>query len=138
MPVDKSADLHLIPSGSSYRPPQPYNSQTPQWVIDQCKVNATIAFRTCENKALEVQVKELNRCNWVAQFMPKVALDGTVGTSDKSWIKYLGGKLTVSGGVTFVDPTTYGTICVRKAEVKLKKDTNKCANARDKKCQRQI
>ncbi len=138
MPVDPSAYLNLIPSSSFFRPPQPYNGQTPQWVIDQCKTNANIDFRNCENKALDVHGKKLDRCNWVANTLPKVAFDGTVGTSDKSWIKYLGGKLTVSGGVTFVDPATYGTICVKKAEAKLKKDTNICANTRDEKCQRKV
>ena len=80
----------------------------------------------------------MDRCNWVTQSTPKVALDATVGVSEIKWIKWLGGVLTVSGGVTFVDPTTYGTICVRKAELWKDFETNECANARDKKCQRQI
>ena len=138
MPVNPSADLHLTPSSSFFRPPQPYNGQTPQWVIDQCKVNATIAFRNCENKAIDKQVKELDRCNLVAQTLPKLAFDGTVGSSDKSWIKYLGGKLIVSGNDTLVDHATYGAICVRKAEAELTKETNICANQRDEKCQRKV
>jgi hypothetical protein len=70
--------------------------------------------------------------------MPKVALDATVGISDIGWVKWLGGEFTVSGGVTFVDPATYGIICVKRAESEREKDTNKCANKRDEKCQRKI
>mgnify|MGYP003683414701 FL=1 len=137
-PVDPNAYMHMLPSSSCYRPPAPYNNQTPQWVIDQCKVNATIAFRTCENKGIDKQLKELSRCQLVSQAMPKVALDATVGISDIGWVKWLGGEFTVSGGVTFVDPATYGIICVKRAESEREKDTNKCANKRDEKCQRKI
>lgn len=137
MPVDPSAYLNLIPSSSFFRPPQPYNGQTPQWVIDQCKTNANIDFRNCENNALEAYSRVLTWCQ-LASFIPQVNLDGTVGTSNKGWITWLGGKVTVTAGISSTSGKVYAEICARKKQNTKDIKVNKCKNTRDEKCQRKV
>ena len=103
--VNPNAYVGYILSSSFYRPPQPFNNNTPTWVVEQCKTNANIAARTCENKAISAHTSALGWC-YAAASIPQVAVDATVGIADESWISWLGGALTITGKVTTVDGET--------------------------------
>jgi hypothetical protein len=135
IPVNPNAYVGYILSSAFYRPPQPFNNNTPAWVVEQCKTNANIAARTCENKAISDHTSALGWCDAVAS-IPQVALDATVGIADESWISWLGGALTITGGVTTVDGATYLKICMQKKQNDRDEAVNECLNDRDKKCQR--
>ena len=122
--VNPNAYVGYILSSAFYRPPQPFNNNTPTWVVEQCKTNANIAARTCENKVISDHTSALGWC-YAAATIPQVNLDATVGISEKGWISYLGGVVTVTGGVTTVDGATYSKICMQKKQ-----------NDRDQACER--
>ena len=103
--VNPNAYVGYILSSAFYRPPQPFNNNTPTWVVEQCKTNANIAARTCENKVISDHTSALGWC-YAAATIPQVNLDATVGIADESWISWLGGALTITGKVTTVDGET--------------------------------
>jgi len=135
IPVNPNAYVGYIVSSAFYRPSQPFNNNTPTWVVEQCKIDANIAARTCENEAISAHTSALNWC-YAAATIPQLNLDATVGISEKGWISYLGGVVTVTGGVTTVDGATYSKICMQKKQNDRDEAVNECLDDRDKKCRR--